>query len=202
MLLSLLIGGNCIILAVFWISRLFQKEKRISEEAAEKSLKLSPGFVVESRRNSILRRKSIDLSKVMDQQLAARMHKLHKKFAKHATAQHAFDLPNIIYQLTKAKDHFSSASRSSTPKGTKWRKNTGSQGSITSSISAPNFEEKLEDIIRASFQKSQNSLLSFLYDAQNDEQEDESRSIRREADRECPKRGKFRITNFVKKKRF
>ena len=126
-------GGNCIILAVFWIARLFQKEKRISEEATEKNLNLPPGFVVESRRNSILRRKSIDLSKVgnhsrtyrywqfwiqvMDQQLAARMQKLHKKFAMHATAQHAFDLPNIIYQLTKAKDHFSSASRNSFPKG-------------------------------------------------------------------------------------
>ena len=57
-------GGNFVILAVFWIARLFQKEKRISEEATEKSLSLPPGFVVESRRNSILRRKSIDLSKV------------------------------------------------------------------------------------------------------------------------------------------
>ncbi|CAG5110723.1 Oidioi.mRNA.OKI2018_I69.chr2.g5097.t1.cds [Oikopleura dioica] len=143
MMFYLLIGGNILIFIIFWLVRLFQKENEgISEESTETNLSLPPGFVVESRRNSILRRKSIDLSKVMDQQLALRMQKLHKKFAKQATAQHAFDLPNIIHQLTNAKDNFS-ANRNSVPPGMrKWRKTTGTRGSIN--LRAPNFEEKLD----------------------------------------------------------
>ena len=135
-------------------------------------------------------------SKVMDQQLALRMQKLHKKFAKQATAQHAFDLPNIIHQLTNAKDNFS-ANRNNVPPGIpyfhykreyiqamrKWRKTVGTRGSIN--LRAPNFEEKLDgkkykekilstfqDLIRASSQKSPNSLLSILYNAEDDEQDD------------------------------
>ena len=87
----------------------------------------TPGFMIESRRSSIIRRKSLEIAKQMDKKMAE-IEKVHVPMNNFATANRAFDLCNILYKLTMAETHFSHTNRITAPPvvkaARKWRRRT------------------------------------------------------------------------------
>lgn len=92
-----------------------------------RKIKPIPGLIVESRRSSLVRRKSLDMSKVMDIRMAEQ-ERSQAHIPNHATASRAFDLCGILHKLTMAETHFSHTNRITAPPvvkaARKWRRRT------------------------------------------------------------------------------